>query len=146
MLNFGAGKTFRQVKELVHGYENIGAILVDFKNYQRDVKCYIGERDAELFLDRLEKHKATQNQFYFAYDIDACNCLTRVFWADSTSIRNYSFFRDVVSFDLTYGTNKYDMVFTPFMGVDHHRKSVFFAAFLLLHEDGESFKWTFSIS
>ncbi|XP_074288972.1 protein FAR1-RELATED SEQUENCE 5-like [Silene latifolia] len=142
-LNIGAGKTFRQVKELVYGYENIGATLVNFKNFQRDIKCYIGERDADIFLDRLEKLKATQTRFYFAYDVVACNCLTRVFWADSKLIRNYSFFGDAVSFDPTYGTNKYDMVFTPFTGVNHHRKSVFFATYLLSHEDEESFKWTF---
>ncbi|XP_074305850.1 uncharacterized protein LOC141641072 [Silene latifolia] len=62
-LNIGVGKTFRKVKELVHGYENIAATLVDFKNFQRDIKCYIGERDVDLFLDRLEKLKATQPHF-----------------------------------------------------------------------------------
>ncbi|XP_074288711.1 protein FAR1-RELATED SEQUENCE 5-like [Silene latifolia] len=117
-----------------------GATLVEFKNFQRDIKCYIGERDAELFLDRLEKLKATQPQFYFAYDVDASNSLMKVIWAESTSIRNYSFFGDAVSFDPTYGTNKYDMVFTAFTGVNHHRKSVFFAACLLSHEDELSFK------
>ncbi|XP_074309954.1 protein FAR1-RELATED SEQUENCE 5-like [Silene latifolia] len=142
-LNIGAGLTFRQVKELVNGYENIGATLIDFKNFQRDIKCYIGLRDADLFIDRLEKLKATQPQFYFAYDVDSQNRLTKFFWADATCIRNYSFFGDAVSFDPTYGTNKYDMVFTPFTGVNHHRKSVLFAGCLLLHEDDISFQWTF---
>ncbi|XP_074267207.1 protein FAR1-RELATED SEQUENCE 5-like [Silene latifolia] len=115
-LNIGAGLTFRQVKELVNGYENIGATLIDFKNFQRDIKCYIGLRDADLFIDRLEKLKATQPQFYFAYDVEPQNRLTKFFWADATCIRNYSFFGDAVSFDPTYRTNKYDMVFTPFTG------------------------------
>ncbi|XP_074293220.1 uncharacterized protein LOC141620184 [Silene latifolia] len=105
-LNIGAGLTFRHVKELVNGYENIGATLIDFKNFQRDIKCYIGLRDADLFIDRLEKLKATQPQFYFAYDVDSQNRLTKFFWADATCIRNYSFFGDAVSFDPTYGTNK----------------------------------------
>ncbi|XP_074314034.1 uncharacterized protein LOC141649236 [Silene latifolia] len=83
-LNIGAGLTFRQVKELVNGYENIGATLIDFKNFQRDIKCYIGLRDADLFIDRLEKLKATQPQFYFAYDVDPQNRLTKFFWADAT--------------------------------------------------------------
>ncbi|XP_074301351.1 protein FAR1-RELATED SEQUENCE 4-like [Silene latifolia] len=142
-LNIGAGLNFRQVKELVNGYENIGATLIDFKNFQRDIKCYIGLRDADLFIDRLEKLKVTQPQFYFAYDVDPQNRLTKFFWADATCIRNYSFFWDAVSFDPTYGTNKYDMVFTPFTGVNHHRKSVLFAGCLMLHEDDISFQWTF---
>ncbi|XP_074288740.1 protein FAR1-RELATED SEQUENCE 5-like [Silene latifolia] len=109
-LNIGAGLTFRQVKELVNRYENIGATLIDFKKFQRDIKCNIGLRDADLFIDRLEKLKVTQPQFYFAYDVDPQNRLTKFFWADATCIRNYSFFGDAVSFDPTYGTNKYDMV------------------------------------
>ncbi|XP_074310907.1 protein FAR1-RELATED SEQUENCE 5-like [Silene latifolia] len=115
-LNIGAGLTFRQVKELVNGYENIGATLIDFKNFQRDIKCYIGLRDADLFIDQLEKLKATQPQFYFAYDVDPQNRLTKFFWANATCIRNYSFFGDAVSFDPTYGTNKYDMHFLTAMG------------------------------
>ncbi|KAK9733985.1 hypothetical protein RND81_04G106000 [Saponaria officinalis] len=35
------------------------------------------------------------------------------------------------------------MVFTPFTGVDHHKRSIFFGASLLSNEDEESFKWTF---
>ncbi|KAK9705556.1 hypothetical protein RND81_07G066000 [Saponaria officinalis] len=69
--------------------------------------------------------------------------LCRVFWADVEAIRNYSCFGDAISFDPTYGTNKYCMVFTPFTGVDHHKRSVFFGASLLSNEDEESFKWTF---
>ncbi|XP_074304282.1 uncharacterized protein LOC141638997 [Silene latifolia] len=74
----------RTVKELFNGYENIGATLIDIKNFQRDIKCYIGLRDVDLFIDRLEKLKATQPQFYFAYDVDPQNRLTKFFWADAT--------------------------------------------------------------
>ncbi|XP_074297630.1 uncharacterized protein LOC141628373 [Silene latifolia] len=88
-LNIGAGLTFRQVKELVNGYENIGATLIDFKNFQRDIKCYIGLRDVDLFIDRLEKLKATQPQFYFAYDVDSQNRLTKFFWADATCVNHH---------------------------------------------------------
>ncbi|XP_074299110.1 uncharacterized protein LOC141630138 [Silene latifolia] len=41
----GATKTYRICKEQVNGYENIGASLNDFKNFHRDVKCFIHERD-----------------------------------------------------------------------------------------------------
>ncbi|KAK1272213.1 Protein FAR1-RELATED SEQUENCE 5 [Acorus gramineus] len=32
----------------------------------------------------------------------------------------YESFSDVISFDSTYLTNKYDMPFAPFVGVNHH--------------------------
>ncbi|KAK9689471.1 hypothetical protein RND81_09G061300 [Saponaria officinalis] len=44
-LKIGASKTYNMCKEHVNGFENIGASLNDFKNFSRDVKCYINERD-----------------------------------------------------------------------------------------------------
>ncbi|XP_074290848.1 protein FAR1-RELATED SEQUENCE 5-like [Silene latifolia] len=57
--------------------------------------------------------------------------------------RNYSIFGDALSYDATYGTNKYRMKFTPFTGVDHHKRSVTFACALLDHEDEHYFAWCF---
>ncbi|XP_074301274.1 protein FAR-RED IMPAIRED RESPONSE 1-like [Silene latifolia] len=57
---------------------------------------------------------------------------------------NYKIFGDAVSFDPTYSTNKYSMVFTPFTGVDHHKRSVTFCGALVAREDYESFNWVFS--
>ncbi|XP_074299491.1 protein FAR1-RELATED SEQUENCE 5-like [Silene latifolia] len=81
--------------------------------------------------------------FYFVYEVDDDKCLSRVFWADAECRRNYSIFGDALSYDATYGTNKYHMKFTPFTGVDHHKRSVTFACALLDHEDERSFAWCF---
>ncbi|KAL8123920.1 hypothetical protein AgCh_011795 [Apium graveolens] len=51
---------------------------------------------------------------------DSDGHLTRLFWADVRGRRNYEVFEDVISFDATYRTNKYGMVFVPFIGVDNH--------------------------
>ncbi|KAK9698189.1 hypothetical protein RND81_08G087600 [Saponaria officinalis] len=83
-LNIGPSKSFTICKEYVNGYSNVGASLIEFNNFQRDIKCYIGERDAQLFIDRFKK-----------------------------------------LFDPTYVSNKYCMVFTPFTGVDYHKRYVF---------------------
>ncbi|XP_074277848.1 protein FAR-RED IMPAIRED RESPONSE 1-like [Silene latifolia] len=111
-LKIGATKTYKMLKEHVNEFQNIGASLTDFKNFHRDVKCYIYERDA--------------------------------IWADGIARRNYSVFGDGVSFDPTYTTNKYDMAFTPFTGVDHHKRLVTFCGALVAHEDVELFQWVFS--
>ncbi|KAK9668036.1 hypothetical protein RND81_13G030800 [Saponaria officinalis] len=122
-LNIGPSKSFTICKEYVNGYSNVGASLIEFKNFQRDIKCYIGERDVQIFIDRFKKLSGTKNGFFFAYHVDASMTLCRVFWADAEAIKNYSCFGDAISFDPTYGTNKYCMVFTPFTGVDHHKRS-----------------------
>ncbi|XP_074290738.1 protein FAR1-RELATED SEQUENCE 5-like [Silene latifolia] len=69
-LKIGATKTYRICKEQVNGYENIGASLNDFKNFHRDVKCFIHERDGQLFVDHFKKMTETRIGFYFDYDLD----------------------------------------------------------------------------
>ncbi|KAK9723942.1 hypothetical protein RND81_05G035800 [Saponaria officinalis] len=142
-LKIGATKTYKMCKEHVNGFENIGASLNHFKNFHRDVKCYINERDGQLFTDRLKNVADTRENFYFDYEVDVDNSLVRAVWADGTARRSYSVIGDVVSFDPTYSTNKYSMVFTPFTGIDNHRRSVTFYGALLFRENEESFTWLF---
>nr|XP_017250802.1 PREDICTED: protein FAR1-RELATED SEQUENCE 5-like [Daucus carota subsp. sativus] len=79
--------------------------------------------------------------FKFEYETDSSNHLTRLFWADGINRKSYEVFGDVVSFDATYRTNKYGMVFVPLIGIDNHWKSTTFAGALLESESAESFKW-----
>ncbi|KAK9705559.1 hypothetical protein RND81_07G066300 [Saponaria officinalis] len=106
ILKIGATKTYKMCKEHVNGFENIGASLNDFKNFHRDVKCYINERDEQLFIDRFKNLADTREDFYFDYEVDVDNSLIRAIWADGTTRRNYAVFGDAVSFDPTYSTNK----------------------------------------
>ncbi|XP_074277928.1 protein FAR1-RELATED SEQUENCE 5-like [Silene latifolia] len=52
-------------------------------------------------------------------------------YIDPICIKNYMLFGEVLSADATYGTNKYDMVFVPFTGVDHHKRCITFGAGLI---------------
>ncbi|XP_074291361.1 protein FAR1-RELATED SEQUENCE 9-like [Silene latifolia] len=143
-LKIGATRTYKICKEHVNGFENVGASLNDFKNFHRDVKCFIHDRDGQLFVDHFKEMAETRIGFYFDYDIDDDGSLRRAIWVDSTARENYKIFGDAVSFDPTYSTNKYSMVFTPFTGVDHHKRSVTFCGALITREDYESFNWVFS--
>ncbi|KAK9671725.1 hypothetical protein RND81_12G050500 [Saponaria officinalis] len=140
-VNIGASKTYRICKEVANGYENVDASLLDFKNFQRQVKLFIGDADAQMFINNLEKIVERKKGFRFAYHVDECRNLCRVFWTDAHGKSAYSAFGDGVSFDPTYRTNRYCMVFTPFTGIDNHKKSVTFACALLSNEDEESFVW-----
>ncbi|XP_074291894.1 protein FAR1-RELATED SEQUENCE 5-like [Silene latifolia] len=144
-LKIGATKTYRICKEQVNGFENIGASLNDFKNFHRDVKCFIHERDGQLFVDQFKEMTETRIGFYFDYDLDDDGDLVGPYGRASLAARDiYKFFGDAVSFDPTYSTNKYYMVFTPFTGVDHHKRSVTFCRALIARKDYESFNWVFS--
>ncbi|XP_028055833.1 protein FAR-RED IMPAIRED RESPONSE 1-like [Camellia sinensis] len=78
---------------------------------------------------------------------DARNYIERarrnLFWADARSRATYEAFGDVVSFDTTYLTNKYDMPFALFVGVNHHGQSILLGCGLLSSEDTNTFVWLF---
>ncbi|XP_074302655.1 protein FAR1-RELATED SEQUENCE 5-like [Silene latifolia] len=96
-LNIGATRTYRMCKEVVNGFHNIGASLNDFKNFQRDIKCFIHERDEQLFIDHFKNMAETRPGFYFDYDVDVDGSLRRAIWADGIARKNYAVFGDVVS-------------------------------------------------
>jgi hypothetical protein len=75
------------------------------------------------------------SQFYYLIDIDDDSRLRNVFWADARSRAAYEYFGQVVTFDTTYLTNKYDMPFAPFVGVNHHGQSMLLGCALLSNED-----------
>ncbi|XP_019178150.1 PREDICTED: protein FAR1-RELATED SEQUENCE 5-like [Ipomoea nil] len=103
--------------------------------------AYIEDTDAQLVLDKYMEKKNASPEFYFAHDVDELDQLCRIFWADPKARHNFKLFGDTMSFDATYGTNRYKLVFVPFTGVDHHKKSVTFAAGLIAREDVDSYTW-----
>ncbi|CAI9278495.1 unnamed protein product [Lactuca saligna] len=69
---------------------------------------------------------------------DVLDCM---FWADEMEKAYYAEFGDVISFDATFRTNKYRMVFVLFTAIDHHKKSVTVGSGLLSNENIESYSW-----
>nr|GEY37039.1 hypothetical protein [Tanacetum cinerariifolium] len=67
--------------------------------------------------------------------------LVGLFWADKQAIRDYVVFDDIVSFDATFRSNKYKMVFVPFTGINHHNRCITFASSLLSDETVGAYKW-----
>lgn len=105
-VKIGASQAHELMKELVGGYENVGATVRDFRNWSRDLKQGIGQKDAQIILDKFKMKKEKHDSFYYAHDVDSSGHLTKLFWADPIGRRNYEVFGDVVSFDATFGTNK----------------------------------------
>ncbi|XP_065855635.1 uncharacterized protein [Euphorbia lathyris] len=63
-MNVGPVRTYRQIKENVGGYNNVGASKQDFKNFHRDLKAYIYESDAQMFIDIFSKKKLLWSAFF----------------------------------------------------------------------------------
>jgi len=71
------------------------------------------------------------NSFYYEIDTNAENIIINVFWADTRSRVVSVDFGNVISLDTTYLTNKYNMSFAPFVGVNHHGHSILLGCGLL---------------
>ncbi|XP_065880942.1 uncharacterized protein [Euphorbia lathyris] len=63
-MNVGPVRTYRQIKENVGGYNNVGASKQDFKNFHRDLKAYIYESDAQMFIDIFSKKILLWSAFF----------------------------------------------------------------------------------
>ncbi|XP_057545906.1 protein FAR1-RELATED SEQUENCE 5-like [Amaranthus tricolor] len=142
-VNIGPVNSFRLFKENVGGYENVGVRMQDFKNFHRDLKKYIKGDDGKMLIENFIRKRDIYTGFYFDYALDEEDHISRLFWADAISRKNYCLFGEMVTFDCTYNTNKYSMVLAPFTGVDHHKSCITFGIGLLAKEDSESFEWLF---
>ncbi|MBE1615985.1 hypothetical protein IDF54_14100, partial [Flavobacterium sp. SaA2.13] len=67
--------------------------------------------------------------------------LVAMFWCDTQCLLDYAAFGDVVVFDSTYKTNRYNVPLVPFAGVNHHRSTVIFGCSIISHEDTASYEW-----
>ncbi|XP_073138575.1 protein FAR1-RELATED SEQUENCE 5-like [Henckelia pumila] len=108
-------------------------------------KLRLGEGDAAAIQAYFSKMQSLSPGFFFSLDLDDEGRLKNIFWADNRCRQAYKEFGDVITFDTTYLTNKYDMTFAPFIGVNHHGHSTLLGCGLLSSEDTETFVWLFKI-
>ncbi|XP_024036864.1 protein FAR1-RELATED SEQUENCE 5-like [Citrus clementina] len=126
------------------GYENVPFLEKDCRNFvDKTRRLQLEEGDAMALLKYFQKKQAECNGFFFSIDLDEEDRLKNVFWADSWSRAAYKYFGDVITFDTTYLTNKYDMPFAPFVRVNHHGQSILLGCGLISREDTETFTWLF---
>ncbi|CAA2969224.1 FAR1-RELATED SEQUENCE 5-like [Olea europaea subsp. europaea] len=137
-------KSFNSAVVEAGGYENMTCIEKDCRNYIEQVRrLRLGEGDAAAIQSYFSKMQARCSGFYFSIDLDDDSRLKNVFWADNRCRQAYKEFGDVVTFDTTYLTNKYDMPFAPFVGVNHHGQSTLLGCGLVSNEDTDTFVWLF---
>ncbi|XP_052621852.1 protein FAR-RED ELONGATED HYPOCOTYL 3-like [Lactuca sativa] len=95
------------------GYEFVKPKVVDYKNLRRDINRVIGYKDAQMIVNTMNDRRAHYPNYSFEFNCqdDVLDCM---FWADEMEKAYYAEFGDVISFDATFRTNKYRMVFVPF--------------------------------
>ncbi|PWA54299.1 zinc finger, SWIM-type, FHY3/FAR1 family [Artemisia annua] len=87
------------------GFKYIGAADIECKNYKRGLNEFIGERDAQMVVDKLLSREEFDNYSVEYKQDKSSKELVGLFWADEQAKRNYPAFGDVVSFDATFRSN-----------------------------------------
>ena len=67
-----------------------------------------------------------------------------MFWADHNFHTSYGIFGDVVTFDITYKINCYRLIFSTFLGCNHHGQTTLFGCTFLPNEKFELFEALFT--
>lgn len=95
-------------------------------------------------MEYLKNKQAEDPSFFYAMQLDDDDgTIMNIFWTDGQAIMDYSVFGDALSFDATFSTNKFQMSFAPFIGVNHHKQTILFGAALLSNESADTFEWVF---
>ncbi|GKV12513.1 hypothetical protein SLEP1_g23644 [Rubroshorea leprosula] len=127
------------------GYENLLFTVKDPRNYIGRARQFrLGPDDVEALSNYFVRMQKRNSNFFYAIDTDEEGHWRNVFWADARSIAAYESFGDVISFDSTYLTDRYDMPLALFVGVNHHGQTLLFGCSLLSNDDTKSYIWLFS--
>ncbi|KAL6184190.1 hypothetical protein ACLB2K_045594 [Fragaria x ananassa] len=140
----GATKAFFYVANEVGDPENVGCTKKDVYNYLQRKKNEMEEAgDAQSLLNHFKRKQGEDPNFFYSMQLDQYSRMINFFWRDSRAKSDYDCFGDIICFDTTFRTNKYDMICAPIVGVNHHWRNVVFGCAFLLDETTESFVWLF---
>ncbi|XP_016195599.1 protein FAR1-RELATED SEQUENCE 5-like [Arachis ipaensis] len=117
-------KTYQALANAAGGPANLTFTEKDVRNYiSRHLRIFEDETDPKELLKHFSQMKELNPNFFFEIDVDKNHSIRNVFWADAWCRDAWEYFGNVVMFDTTYKTNRYDMLFGYFVGVNHHEMS-----------------------
>ncbi|GFY97364.1 far-red elongated hypocotyls 3 [Actinidia rufa] len=141
-----ASKNFHSIVVEFGGHEHVPFTEKDYRNFiEKKSLVRLGTGDVEAILTYFTKMQDKNSRIFYVMDLDDDGRLRNVFWADARSRAAYESFGDVISFDSTYLTNKYDMPLASFVGVNHHGQSILLGCGLLSYENEKTYIWLFKV-
>ncbi|XP_056687341.1 protein FAR1-RELATED SEQUENCE 5-like [Spinacia oleracea] len=136
--------TLRVLRKEVGGSPMVGFTASDAYNALSRAKANKLEgHDCHQLIKYFAQRNSSEEGFYYDFELSEEEGLLSFFWRDGRMKRDYDYFGDLLVFDTTYRTNKYDMICAPFVGMNHHSNNVMFGMGFVINEKTESFNWLF---
>jgi hypothetical protein len=76
--------------------------------------------DVETTLAYFQRRQQEDPKFFYTIDTNENGIMQHIFWVHDRARMTYLEFGDVVAFNTTYNTNRYNMPLAPFIGANHH--------------------------
>ncbi|XP_027363745.1 protein FAR1-RELATED SEQUENCE 7-like isoform X1 [Abrus precatorius] len=124
--------------------ESLDQLSMNYDNYfhserERDMS----EGEAGRLLGYFQRQHFENPAFFYAIQLDVDDKVSNLFWADDNMVLDYDHFGDVICLDTACRTNRDLRPFVQFLGVNHHKQVLIFAAAFLYDDSIESYKWLF---
>ncbi|RYQ94699.1 hypothetical protein Ahy_B08g089637 isoform A [Arachis hypogaea] len=111
------------------------------KTYQSFVASVSGQRELSFIKKDVRNYiTRKKNKKNFELNLEVDHSIKNAFLAYARSKAAYEYFGDVFSFDTTYSTNRYNLVFDSFVSVNHHGQLTLLECALTKNKDIQSFK------
>jgi MULE transposase-like protein/FAR1 DNA-binding domain-containing protein len=126
----------------VGGDEFVGHTKRDHLNFVNRLRMQsIESGDAQNMINVMIEEAEKDSEFYYRVRLDQDGKLVALFWCDRMMREDYRIYGDVMIFDTTYRTNRYNLICAPIVGINNHWNTVMFGCAFLADEKVESFEW-----
>ncbi|TVU29330.1 hypothetical protein EJB05_20893 [Eragrostis curvula] len=133
----------RELASQLKGVRNI-PVVKDQGNFTEIGRLKFGEGDDEYIQKFFGNMQNKNPYFFYSVDLDKQGRLRNLFWSDARSQAAHAYFgSDVVYFDTSYLTEKYDLPLVFFTGMNNHGHPALFGTGLLSDLSAESYAWLF---
>lgn len=138
--------SYRYMCNKARGEQNLGHTFKDHYDYVNILKMKaIESGDAQTIINILHQQAIEEHDFFFRVIPDGLTRLRNVFWTYLMMKEDYDIFEDVVAFDTSYRTNRYNLIPAPFVRINNHWKTVMDGCAFFSNERGESLEWLFEV-
>lgn len=137
-------KLYRALVIDAGGNGNLNSSAIDDRTFSEfSNKLNIRKGDTQAIYNFLCRMQLTNPNFFYLMDFNDEGNLRNAFWVDARSRAACGYFGDVIYFDNTCLSNKYEIPLVAFVGINHHGQSVLLGCGLLAGETMESYIWLF---